>query len=143
MPIEQLRTLTCDILEMTEAILRAAAPPIDPQQLAELRKRAALAYSAFFAEQERALLGPLRRSGDAACMAIARSCVDRDLEGRQMGLEHYQRWPLAAILADPEGYRGQVRAVLHWVTARALYAEQTAYPALDHLISPSKQPAAG
>lgn len=51
MPLKQLRTITCDILRTTEQILRAAEPPIDRQQLAELRKKVALAHTVFFAEQ--------------------------------------------------------------------------------------------
>ncbi|MET3725106.1 hypothetical protein [Sphingomonas trueperi] len=127
---------------MTEAILRAAEPPIDQQRLAELRKNVALAYNLFFAEQEQALLRPLRQSGDAVLMAIARNCVERDLEGRQKGLEHYQRWTLSRILEDPAGYRADVRQVLAWIEARTLYAEQTAYPALARLISSLKRPTA-
>ncbi len=142
MPVKKLRAVTCDILGMTEAILRAAEPPIDPQRLAELRKNVALAYNVFYVEQEQALLRPLRQSGDAALIAIARTCVERDLEGRQGGLEHYQRWPLARILEDPTGYRADVRQVLAWIEARTLYAEQIAYPALAKLISSLKRPTA-
>lgn len=142
MPMQKLRGITCDILAMTEAILRAAEPPIDQQRLAELRKNVALAYNLFFAEQEQALLRPLRQSGDAGLMAIARNCVERDLEGRQKGLEHYQRWTLSRILEDPAGYRADVRQVLTWIEARTLYAEQTAYPALARLISSLKRPTA-
>lgn len=142
MPVQQLRAITCEILAMTEAILHAAEPPIDQRRLAELRKKVALAHNTLFAEQERALLQPLRQSGDPALMAIARSCVDRDLEGRQMGLEHYQRWPLARILEDPAGYRSDVRRVLDLMGTRTLYAEQTAYPALTRLISSLKRPTA-
>ncbi|WP_440844647.1 hypothetical protein [Sphingomonas sp. 22176] len=140
MPVQQLRAITCDILAMTEAILHAAEPPIDQRRLAELRKKVALAHNLFFAEEERALLRPLRASGDPALLAIARSCVDRDLEGRQMGLAHYQRWTLARILEDPKGYRADVRHVLDWMGARTLYAEQIAYPALARLISSLKRP---
>lgn len=140
MSLETLRSITRDILRMTADILRAAEPPIDQQYLAELRKNVALAYNAFFAEQEQALLLPLRQSGDAVLMAIARSCVDRDLEGRQGGLEHYQRWPLARILEDPAGYRADVRRVLDWIEARTRYAEQIAYPAVIRLISAPKRP---
>jgi len=140
--MQKLRGITCDILAMTEAILRAAEPPIDQQRLAELRKNVALAYNLFFAEQEQALLRPLRQSGDAGLMAIARNCVERDLEGRQKGLEHYQRWTLSRILEDPAGYRADVRQVLTWIEARTLYAEQTAYPALARLISSLKRPTA-
>jgi hypothetical protein len=142
MPVQKLRAITCEILETTEAILRAAEPPIDPQCLAELRKNVALAYNTFFAEQEQTLLRPLRQSGDAALMAIARSCIERDLMGRQQGLEHYQRWPLARILEDPTGYRADVRQVLAWIEARTLHAEQIAYPALGRLISSLKRPTA-
>jgi len=140
MSVQTLREITIDILRTTEAIARAAEPPIDPQRLAELRKKVALAYNLFFAEQEQALLQPLRQSGDPALMAIARSCVERDLEGRQKGLEHYQRWPLAHILEDPAGYRADVRQVLAWIETRTLYAEQIAYPALARLISSLKRP---
>ncbi|WP_313536011.1 hypothetical protein [Sphingomonas sp.] len=127
-------------MAMTEEILRVAEPLIDQQRLAELRKNVALAHNKFFAEQERVLLRPLRQSGDAGLMAIARSCVERDLEGRQKGLGHYQRWPLARILEDPSGYRADVREVLVWIGTRTLYAEQTAYPALARLISSLKRP---
>lgn len=142
MPVQKLRATTSDILRMTEAILHAAEPPIDQQHLTELRKNVALAYNVFFAEQEQTLLQPLRQSGDAVLMAIARSCVERDLEGRQGGLEHYQRWTLARILEDPAGYRADVRRVLDWIEARTLYAEQIAYPALIRFISASKRPKA-
>jgi len=139
MSVQKLREITCDILGMTEAIVRAAEPPINRQHLADLRKDVALAYTAFFAEQEQSLLGPLRQSGDAGLMAIARSCVERDLEGRQKGLEHYQRWTLAHILEDPSGYRADVREALSWIEARTLYAEQIAYPALTRFISSPKR----
>jgi len=142
MPVQKLREIMRDILQMTEQILRAGEPPIDRQHLADLRKNVALAYNVFFAEQERLLLQPLRQSGEPALAAIARSCVDRDLEGRQGGLEHYQRWTLARIDEDPAGYRADVRKVLDWIEARTLFAEQIAYPALTRLISSAKRPSA-
>lgn len=135
MSIEPLRAITREILETTERIRRAGEPPIDRQYLADLRKQVALAHNRFFAEQERVLLQPLRRSGDPELTAIARGCIERDLEGRQLGLRHYQRWTLAHIEADPAGYRAGVLQILRWMETRLLYAEQTAYPALARLIS--------
>ncbi|WP_084583250.1 hypothetical protein [Sphingomonas azotifigens] len=139
MPVQSLREITRDILGMTEQILRAGTPPIDQQHLADLRKKVALAHNDFFAEQERVLLRPLRQSGDPALAAIARCCVERDLEGRQLGLVHYQRWTLARIVDDPAGYREEVRNILRWMEARVVYAEQTAYPALVKIISSTQR----
>lgn len=139
MSLEALRHTTLDILRMTEAIVRSGEPPIDLPRLAELRKNAALAYTSFFAQQEAALLRPLRESGDPARAAIARCLVERDLEGRRMGLVHYQRWPLARIAEDPAGYQADVRNYQRWLEARIRYAETTAYPAMAGLISSSKR----
>jgi hypothetical protein len=139
MSLEALRSTTRDILRMTEEILRAGAAPIDLPRLADLRKNAALAYTSFFAQQEAALLRPLRESGDPALVAIASCLVERDLEGRRMGLVHYQRWPLTRIAEDPSGYQADVRRYFRWLEGRVLYAEQTAYPALARLISSSKR----
>lgn len=139
MPLHALRNTTRDILRMTEEILRAGDAPIDLLRLADLRKNAALAYTSFFAQQETALLRPLRQSGDPALAHIARCLVERDLEGRRLGLVHYQRWPLARIVEDPDGYQADVRTYVRWLEARVLYAEQTAYPALARLISSPKR----
>lgn len=142
MSTQALRAINREILEISEEILRAAEPPIDPQILADLRRRAALASSRFFAEQERALLQPLRASADPDLVAIARNCVARDLEGRQLALAHYQRWPLARIAEDPAVYRADVLTMVRWMEGRTLYAEQSAYPALARFISSTKQPSA-
>ena len=142
MSLEALRSITRDILRMTEEILRAGHPPIDLPRLADLRKNAALAYTSFFAQQETTLLQPLRQSGDPALADIARCCVERDLEGRRRGVAHYQRWTLARIAEDPVGYQADVRSYLQWLEARVLYAERTAYPAFEKIISSTQRPTA-
>lgn len=124
---------------MIEDVLRASEPPIDSQHLADLRKRLALAQSQFFADQEQVLLVPLRNSGDPALAAIARCCVERDLDIRRMGLVHYQRWTLRKVVEDPAAYRADLHDLLRTMEARVLYGEQTAYPALARLISTSQQ----
>ncbi|KTF70331.1 hypothetical protein ACNFJ7_10925 [Sphingomonas sp. HT-1] len=135
MSLDSLRHLTRDILQMMEEILRSGEPPIDVEQLAALRKRVALAHSRFFVVQEQAVLQPLRRSSDPALAALARYCVERDLEGRHLGLAHHQRWPLARIAEDPAGYRRDVRRFLRWLEGRVQFAEESAYPALAKIIS--------
>ncbi|UYY76950.1 hypothetical protein [Sphingomonas sp. R1] len=141
MPLDSLRSAARRILGMIEDILRACEPPIDPQHLADLRKRLALAQSHFFAEQEQVLLVPLRGSGDPALAAIARCCVERDLDIRRMGLVHYQRWPLSKVVEDPAAYRAGLQNILRTMEGRVLYGEQTAYPALTRLISTPQQSA--
>lgn len=143
MSLAPLRALAGEILLRTEQILRAGAPPIDWQHLADLRRQVAHAQTRFFAEQERLVLRPLRDSGDEALAAIARECVARDLEGRQLGLAHYQAWPLARIAEDPAGYRASVARILRWMEARVLHAEQIVYPAHGRLISSRQRTPAG
>lgn len=139
--MQSLRDIASDILRTIEHIARESEAPIDLLLIADLRKKVALAHNLFFAEQERLVLQPLRQSGDPALAEIARCSVERDLEGRRMGLAHYQRWPLARVAEDPAGYRREVLTMLRWIEARVLYAEQTAYPALARLISSPKQAA--
>lgn len=141
--MQRIRDLSREILELIEQVLRASEPPIDMVRLADLRKKIGLAHNDLFAEQEQRLLQPLRASGDPALIAIARCCVDRDLELRRTGLVHYQRWTLAKVIEDPEGYRTDLRHLLRNMEARLVYAEQTAFPALARLISSPKQAARG
>lgn len=140
--MQSLRDISRDIFDMIDQVLRASEPPIDIAKLADLRKRIGLAHNRLFAEQERLLLQPLRTSGDPELAAIARCCVERDLELRRAGLIHYQRWTLARVQEDPDGYRADLRDMLRNMKARAAYADQFAYPALARLISSAQRTAA-
>lgn len=139
--MQSLKDISRDIFDLIEQVPRTSEPPIDLPRLADLRKKIGIAHNQLFAEQERLLLQPLRDSGDPALAAIARCCVDRDLELRRTGLVHYQRWTLARVAEDPAGYQADLRQMLRNMEARALYSEQIAYPALARLISSPKQPA--
>jgi len=138
--VQSLRDITRNIYALTEQLLAASVPPLDIPRLAELRKLIGLARTQFYDEQERLLLQPLRASGDPALAAIARNCVDRDLELRRLGMLHYQHWTLAKVAEDPEAYRSAMRHLLGLMDDRARFAEQFAYPALSRLISSAKQP---
>lgn len=139
--MQRIRDISREILELIEQVLAASKPPIDLVRLADLRKKIGLAHNDLFAEQERRLLQPLRASGDPALVAIARCCVERDLELRRAGLVHYQRWTLAKVAEDPDGYRADLWQLRRNLEERVLYAERTAFPALAQFISSAKQAA--
>lgn len=130
MSLSVLREMQCEILRQINMLIAFSEQGETGEAFATARKALALTIRDYHAHKDQFVIMPLRQSDHPAHRAMARRCVEKDLHGRQIDMEHYRKWTLDAIRKCPRDYRMAVRLLLRMVDRHIAYQEQIVYPIL-------------
>lgn len=128
MPLTALRDGHRELLHLLDEVIDAAGRNGAVSEIADARRMMAQAAARYLARKNQLVIAPLSQSPCPAHRELARRLTDEILATRQITMEHYGIWTLAAIEADPREYRMTLRALYRSFERRFHYEESEVYP---------------
>jgi hypothetical protein len=128
MPLTELRDLHREVLRLLDDVIEAAAHGGAGNQIAQARHTMAQAVARQLAKEQQLVIAPLRQSASPTHRELARRLTDEALATRQVTIEHYGTWTLAAIAADPREFRMTVRGYARSLEKRFRDEEEKVHP---------------
>ncbi len=112
MPLTVVREGHRELIRLLNQIIEAAGPGAVADTLANARKAMAQEVARQLANKNALVITPLGASACPTHREVARRLIDEILTMRQVSIEHYAIWSMAAIEADPREYRMTLRALV-------------------------------
>lgn len=94
------------MIELTEALiaLLRRRPCAGAEEITQLRARLCMVGIAHLLTEDERIMKPLAASGRAAELPGLPEIIEEIRDSRRVSADHVARWPMEAIIADPEGY---------------------------------------
>lgn len=128
MPLTVLRDGHRELIRLLNNIIDAVPHQGATSEITQTRHLMAQATARHLANKNRLVIGPLSRSACPGDRDLARRLTDELLALRQMAIEHYGTWTIAAIDADPREFRMAVRGMIRMLERRFQLEEKDIHP---------------